>query len=63
MPRALLEIKSSERVTEDDLRHLVSLGKDYKYKELFCLSRDPSAKVIKNVKALPWQEGLKELGL
>jgi len=29
----------------------------------FCLSRDPVAKKIANVRALPWHEGLKELGL
>jgi hypothetical protein len=36
---------------------------DMRGAEAFCLSRDPVARRIGSVKALPWQEGLKELGL
>ncbi len=63
LKRALVEIKSTERVTEDDLRGLNSLGKDIANSESFCLSLDPIAKKIDNVHCFPWQQGLQELGL
>lgn len=62
-PRALIEIKSKERIDESDLRHLVSLGKDISNSELFCFSRDPHPKKINNVSCLPWEVGLREVGL
>lgn len=63
MPKALIEIKSKNFITENDLRHLVSLGKDIKNSERFCLSLDPNAKKIDGVSCLPWQDGLIEIGL
>jgi len=60
---ALLEIKSADRVDERDTRSLVRLAADIPGAEAFCLSRDPVARRIGSVIALPWQEGLKELGL
>jgi predicted AAA+ superfamily ATPase len=63
LPRALVEIKSSVRITPDDLKHLISLGKDIPNQESFCFSRDPKAQVISGVNCLPWQKGLEEIGL
>ena len=63
LPRALVEIKSKDHVRDSDLRHLVSLGSDISNSESFCLSRDPNPKTIQGVSCLPWQQGLKELGL
>ena len=40
-----------------------ALKGDFGKAEAFCLSRDPIAKKIGSVHALPWEEGLKELGL
>ena len=63
MKRALVEIKSTERITDEDIRSLTILGKDVPNSEAFCLSRDPNAKKIGAVSCLPWQEGLVQLGL
>lgn len=63
MKRALVEIKSTERITDEDIRSLTILGKDVPNSEAFCLSRAPTAKKIGAVFCLPWQEGLVQLGL
>lgn len=63
MKRALVEIKSTERITEEDVRSLMILGKDVPNSEAFCLSLDPNAKKLGAVSCLPWQDGLVQLGL
>jgi predicted AAA+ superfamily ATPase len=63
LKRALVEIKSTERVTEDDIRPLQQLGKDIANSETFCLSLDSTAKKIGEVLCFPWQRGLEEIGL
>lgn len=63
LKRALVEIKSTERITEDDVRTLQHLGKDIVNSEAFCLSLDSTAKKIGDVLCLPWQRGLTEIGL
>ena len=61
--RALVEIKSTERVMEDDLRSMQQLAHDVSNSEAFCLSLDPAPKKIGAVNCFPWQRGLEELGL
>ncbi len=61
--RALVEIKSTDRVQPDDLRALKRLAPDIVHSEAFCLSLDPVAKKIEGVRCLPWQRGLEALGL
>jgi predicted AAA+ superfamily ATPase len=63
LKRALVEIKSTERVTEDDVRALQQLAGDISNSEAFCLSLDPVHKKIGVATCLPWQSGLEELGL
>jgi predicted AAA+ superfamily ATPase len=63
LKRALVEIKSTERVADEDIRPLARLGKDVANSEAFCLTRDPTPKRIGTVLCLPWQHGLIELGL
>lgn len=63
LKRALVEIKSTERVTEDDVRALQRLGNDIANSEAFCLSLDPTPQKIGQVRCLPWQRGLEEIGL
>jgi len=63
LKRALVEIKSTEHVTEDDVRALAQLGKDVPNSEAFCLSRDATAKKIFAASCFPWHRGLIELGL
>ncbi|MFQ6114947.1 MAG: DUF4143 domain-containing protein [bacterium] len=63
LKRALVEIKSTERVTDEDVRALQLLGKDISNSEAFCFSLDPTAKKIGEVMCFLWQRGLMEIGL
>ena len=60
---ALVEIKSTPQVDDRDIRSLERFAADILKSEAFILSTDPMAKRIGRVKAFPWQQGLKELGL
>lgn len=60
---ALVEVKSTELVTEDDVRSLARIGVDMPEAEAFCFSLDQVARKIGNVTCLPWWEGIKALGL
>ncbi|MBI3985763.1 MAG: ATP-binding protein [Lentisphaerae bacterium] len=60
---SLLEIKSGDRVDDRATRSLEHFLRDMPGAEGFCLSRDPVPKRIGNVLALPWNDGLRELGL
>ncbi len=60
---ALVEIKSSDRVDERDIRELSRFLPDFPGAEAFCFSRDKVRKKIGDVLAVPWQAGLEELGL
>ncbi|MEK7790598.1 MAG: DUF4143 domain-containing protein, partial [Deltaproteobacteria bacterium] len=62
-PTALIEIKSNDHIDERDSRTLERFLKDFKNAEAFIFSRDPHKKKIGNILAIPWREGLKELGL
>ena len=57
----LIEIKSTQTVTESMLTHLTNIGNDLKNSELMCLSNDPYLKEIRGVKVVPWQTGLTEI--
>ncbi|HBL19218.1 MAG: hypothetical protein A2X36_10250 [Elusimicrobia bacterium GWA2_69_24] len=61
--RALVEIKSTQRVGPEEVRGLGRLSPDIPNSEAFCLSLDPIPKKIAGVSCLPWQQGLSELGL
>ncbi len=63
LKRAAVEIKSSSIISKDDLRGLLSLGRDIPNCELFCFSNDPAPKIIEGVHCMPWQEGLVQVGL
>ncbi len=63
LKRALVEIKSSERIAPEDISGVRSLAPDIPQSEAFCLSLDPTAKIIDGVRCLPWERGLKDLGL
>ena len=62
-PTALIEIKSTDHVDERDVRTLSRFVKDFKNAQAYCLSCDPRAKKIGEVSTLPWEEGIKVLGL
>ena len=56
-----IEIKSSKRIMESDVKNLIRLGTDIPKSELFCLSRDPGRKQIQNVLCMEWREGISEI--
>lgn len=60
---ALVEVKSTDSVTEDDVRPLAQVAADVPDAEAFCLSLDRVPRKIRNVLCLPWDEGIKALGL
>lgn len=61
--RALIEIKSSERVDESTVRSLAKISRDIPAGEAYCLSRDPVARKIGPVRCFFWERGIEELGL
>lgn len=63
LPLALVEIKSRDQVTTDDVCTLKAFAKDIDKAEPFLLSRDPHRKIIEGITCLPWIDGLHELGL
>jgi predicted AAA+ superfamily ATPase len=63
LKRALVEIKSTDRLAPEDTRSLRLLSPDIPDSESYCLSLDPAARVADGVRCLPWQRGLEELGL
>ena len=56
-----IEIKSSDRITESDVRNLIYLGADVPKSDLYCFSRDPVRKQIQNVLCLEWQKGISKI--
>lgn len=62
-PPALVEIKSTDRVEARHIRDVTRFLPDFPGATAICLSRDPLRRQIGEVLALPWQEGLAELGL
>lgn len=60
-PLALIEIKSTNRVTADDISPLARFLPDFRRAEAYCISNDPRAKRIQGVECLHWQEGLRAL--
>lgn len=63
MPVALVEIKSSSRVSERDLTTLERFLPALSPASAYCLCREPSARKVGSVLVLPWQQGLLDLGL
>lgn len=63
MPTALIEIKSTDQVTDKDIARLKRFSRDFQNCEAFCLSQDSTPRMSNNVKILHWTNGLKELGL
>jgi predicted AAA+ superfamily ATPase len=62
-PTALVEIKSSPRVDPTDTRHLRAFCRDVPDSTAMCLSREPIPRIANDVRIVPWEQGLNELGL
>ncbi len=63
LPTALIEIKSSDRVDERDVRHLARFLRDFPDPVALCISRDPTRMEIEGVLCVDWRAALGELGL
>jgi predicted AAA+ superfamily ATPase len=63
MPRALIEIKSTRNLSEQDLKGFISIASDIPNSEAFCFSQDPMRQNIQGIQCLPWIEGIQEVGL
>ena len=63
MPRALVEIKSASRITQDDVRTIARFLPDFPNAEAFCLSNDQTPQKIQGVWCLPWRQGIREIGI
>lgn len=57
-PYLFTEIKSTNHVQPEQLRHLMSLSKDINNAEAVCFSQDPYKKQYGNVTVYPWREGI-----
>ena len=63
MPVALIEIKSSDRIDERDVRGLARFIGDFTNPLALCMSRDPTRMRMDGVLCLHWREALEELSL
>lgn len=61
LPEILVEIKSTERVDLDDLRHLRAVAPEFPEAEKIVLCREPMARKVDDILILPWQEGLQAI--
>jgi len=62
-PLVLLEIKSTDHVTDQDISTLARFKKDIPHCEAYCLSLDPHSKKIGTVHCFLWNVGLAAIGL
>lgn len=60
-PVCLVEIKSTEFVTERHVSKLDPISKDLRGSLAYCLSQDPNPKTIGSVRCLPWRDGIREI--
>ncbi len=56
-----VEIKSSSRITEGDVKNLICLGRGIPNSELYCFSRDPRRQRIQSALCVEWRSGLEEI--
>lgn len=61
--RVLIEIKSTDRVRDIDLKSLLTVGKEIEHKEAYVFSLDKIPRLTDGVNVLHWKDGLRALGL
>ena len=61
LPPALIEIKSTSVVSQDDTRALAHFLNDFPESDFFLLSRDPKPQKFGRIKALHWRDGLSQI--
>ena len=62
-PEVLIEIKSSRRVDDRDVRSLARFTGDFENPAALCISRDPTRLRMDDVLCVNWRDALVELGL
>jgi len=63
LPEAVIEIKSTQRVDDRDVRGLARFTGDFKNAAALCISRDPTRMAMDGVLCVHWRDALAELGL
>jgi len=58
----LCEIKSTNSVREDHLKHLLALKKDYPEYKSLCISQEKEARNVSGIEVLPWKLAFDALG-
>jgi uncharacterized protein len=59
----LIEIKSTDNIREDHLKHLVKIKSEYPDFDAICICQEKTAREVLGVKILPWEIALKNLEL
>ena len=57
----LVEIKSSTEINDRHLSNLKHFSRDFPGSKLFCLSLDPTARVVEGVNVVHWEEGIRSI--
>lgn len=57
----LIEIKSSKKIKQEQIEQFAQISKSLKASQKYILSNDTSNREVKNIRCLPWQQGLKEI--
>ncbi len=61
LPYAIIEIKSTERISESDVKNLENFYPDLDSPSAYCISRDPVRRKIGNILCVDWREGIGEI--
>jgi predicted AAA+ superfamily ATPase len=62
MPMALIEIKSSERTSDEDAKHLKNIRKDFQQCECYVVSNDRVTRSNDDITYIHWQDSFESLG-
>ena len=62
LPVALIEIKSSDRTSDEDAKHLKNIRKDFNQCECFVVSNDRMSRVNDDIIYIHWRESFMKLG-
>ena len=60
---ALIEIKSSKLVHDEQLANLRNFKKAFKKADLYCWCNESIPRISEGVQIVPWMQGLREVGL
>ena len=61
VPDTFIEIKATEKITDEHIATLKALKKDFPKNRYLCISRDPKSRTEAGIEIIPWQDGLREV--